>query len=338
MKQISFANAEQSGQQRVTRRQKFLAEMEQLVPWTRLLACLQPHYPSGSRGRPPIGLERMLRLYFVQQWYGLADEAVEDAVCDSAAVRQFVGIDLSVEDAPDATTILKFRRLLEQHQLTAVLLSEVNAHLSERGLLMREGSMVDATIINAPTSTKNKEKARDTEMHQTKKRNQWYHGMKAHVGADIHSGLVHSTHYTAANESDIASAHKVLHGQEKEVAVDAGYIGVEKRDEIKAAQASGAINPDLHWSIAMKRSVLKGMAEGTLKQLTQAREKVKAQIRARVEHPFHIVKNLFKHKKTRYRGLAKNGAQLDTLFALANLVIAKRQLLKPRDRCACLGV
>ena len=164
MRQISFASAEQQGKKRVTRREKFLGEMEQVVPWSRLLAALEPHYPKGTRGRPPIGLERMLRLYYVQQWYALSDEGLEDAVSDSAAIRQFVGIDLGHEEAPDATTVLKFRRLLEAHKLTAVLLEEINAHLRERGLTMREGTMVDATLINAPTSTKNRDKARDPEM------------------------------------------------------------------------------------------------------------------------------------------------------------------------------
>ena len=271
-------------------------------------------------------------MYFVQQWYALADEALEDAVSDSAAIRSFVGIDLGVEEAPDAPTGLKFRRRLETHQLTARLLDQVNAHLSERGLLMRKGSMVDASIINAPTSTKNKDRARDPEMHQTKKRKQWYFGMKAHIGADAQSGLVHSTHYTAANESDVAHAHEVLHGQEKDIYLDAGYTGVAKREEIIAAQASGDLQADVRWSIAAKRGVVKGMAEGALRVLTQALEKTKARIRARVEHPFHVVKNLFKYKKTRYRGLPKNGAQLDTLFALANLVIAKKALLKSMDK------
>jgi transposase, IS5 family len=184
--------------------------------------------------------------------------------------------------------VLKFRRLLEAHKLTAVLLEEINAHLRERGLMMREGTMVDATLINAPTSTKNRDKARDPEMHQTKKRNQWYHGMKAHVGVDAESGLVHSTHYTAANESDVAHTHKVLHGQEDHVFLDAGYTGVHKREEIVKAHGDGAIKTEVQWSVAMKRAKLKGMAEGPLKQLTQALEKVKAQIRARVEHPFHV--------------------------------------------------
>lgn len=335
MQQISFASAEHLGKKRVTRREKFLAEMEQVVPWARLLDALEPHYPKGKRGRPPVGLERMLRLYFVQQWYGLSDEALEDAVSDSAAIRHFVGIDLGHEEAPDATTVLKFRRRLEEHKLTAVLFEEINAHLRERGLMMREGTMVDATIINAPTSTKNRDKARDPEMHQTKKRNQWYHGMKAHIGADAESGLVHSTHYTAANESDVAHTDEVLHGQEDDVFLDAGYTGVHKREEILKAQAEGAIKTDVQWSVAMKRSALKAMAEGPLKQLTQALEKVKAQIRARVEHPFHVVKNLFRYQKARYRGLAKNGAHCDTLFALANLVIAKKELLRSMDHSVC---
>lgn len=328
MRQISFATAEHQSKKRVTRREKFLAEMEQVVPWARLIASLEPYYPTGKRGRPPIGLERMLRLYFVQQWYGLADEALEDAVSDSAAIRNFVGIDLGREEAPDATTVLKFRRLLEDSQLTQAMFAQINAQLSERGLMMREGTMVDATIINAPSSTKNKGKQRDIEMHQTKKRNQWYFGMKAHIGADANSGLVHSVHVTAANESDVAHTHELLHGHESEVFADAGYVGVQKRDEVTQAQQAGDIRPDVKWAIACGRAKLKGMAQGPLKQLTQALERVKAQIRARVEHPFHVVKNLFKHKKARYKGLAKNNAQMFTLFALANLVIAKKRLLR----------
>lgn len=229
MQQISFASAEHLGKKRVTQREKFLGEMEQVVPWARLLEALEPHYPKGKRGRPPIGLECMLRLYFVQQWYGLSDEALEDAVSDSAAIRNFVGVDLGHEEAPDATTVLKFRRLLEKHALTAAMFDEVKAVLSERGLLMREGTMVDATLIAAPSSTKNKGKSRDPEMHQTKKGNEWHFGMKAHIGADADSGLVHSLHTTAANESDIAHTHHLLHGEESQVHLDAGYTGVERR-------------------------------------------------------------------------------------------------------------
>jgi IS5 family transposase len=263
----------------------------------------------------------MLRLYFLQQWYALADEALEDAIYDSQAMRAFVGVDLSVESAPDATTLLKFRHLLERHELTRKIFEEVGALLREKQLLMREGTMIDATIINAPSSTKNAEGQRTPGMHQTKKGNQWYFGMKAHIGADTKSGLVHTVVGTAANVADVAQAHALLHGEEKQAHVDAGYVGVEKREEIAAA------HPDVAWHIAAKRGKIKAMVEGPLKELAQQAERLKASIRARVEHPFHILKNLFHYRKTRYRGLAKNTAQLHTLFALVNLVIAKRNLL-----------
>ncbi len=301
-KQVSFASYEFARKKRVTRRERFLAEMEQVVPWSRLQALIEPAYPSTGRvGRQPIGVERMLRTYLLQQWFGLADEAVEDALYDSQSMREFVGLDLAVEAVPDATTLLKFRRL-------------------------REGTLIDATIIEAPPSTKNAEKARDPEMHSTKKGNEWHFGMKAHTGVDADSGLVHSLHTTAANESDVAHAHEVLHGQEAMACADAGYTGVAKRQEVLQAQAAGAIRSDIAWSVAAKRSNITKMAEGPLKVLTKALERVKAQIRAKVEHPYHVVKNLFHYKKTRYKGLAKNTAQLYSLFGLANLVIAKKKL------------
>jgi transposase, IS5 family len=326
--QMSFASHEFAQKKRVTRREKFLAEMEQVVPWMRLEALIEPKYPTGGRvGRQPIGVPRMLRMYFLQQWFGLADEAVEDAIYDSQSMRDFVGIDLSHETVPDATTLLKFRRLLEAHALTAQLFEGINAHLSERGLLLREGTMVDATIIAAPPSTKNEDHARDPEMHQTKKGNEWHFGMKAHIGADADSGLVHSLHTTAANESDVAHVHEVLHGQEAAAFLDAGYTGVAKREEVMQAQAEGKIRSDIEWNVAKRRSAITKMAEGTMKTLVKALERVKAQIRARVEHPFHVVKNLFRHRKTRYKGLAKNKAQLYSLFGLANLVIAKKRLM-----------
>jgi len=320
-KQMSFAQSEYAGKKKVTRRERFLGEMEKVVPWTRLCAVIEPHYPKGARGRPPIGLERMLRIYFLQQWYALADEALEDALYDSQALRTFAGIDLSVEAVPDATTLLKFRHLLEAHDLTRAIFAEVSGLLSERKLLMKEGTIVDATIIAAPCSTKNARKERDPEMHQTKKGNQWHFGMKAHIGTDAQSGLVHTVTGTAANVADIAQTHELLHGEEKQIHADAGYLGVEKREEIVA------LGQEVQWYVAAKRSKVKAMAEGRLKELTQAFEKAKAQVRARVEHPFHIIKNLFKHRKTRYRGLAKNTAQLHSLFALANLIIARRPLL-----------
>ena len=232
--QMSFAQEEYAGKKKVTRRERFLFEMERVVPWKRLCGVIEPHYPQGKRGRPPVGIERMLRIYFLQQWYALADEALEDALYDSQAMRTFAGIDLGSEAVPDATTLLKFRHLLEAHDLTRQIFAEVGALLSERKLLMKEGTIVDATIIAAPSSTKNARKERDPEMHQTKKGNQWYFGMKAHIGVDAQSGLVHSVTGTAANVADIAQTHELLHGEEKEVFADAGYQGVEKREEIVA--------------------------------------------------------------------------------------------------------
>lgn len=320
-RQASFAGTEYAGRKKTTRRERFLGEMEQVVPWARLCALVAPHYPKGERGRPPVGLERMLRLYFLQQWYALADEALEDALYDSQALRDFAGLDLGHDPIPDATTVLKFRRLLEQHELPPKIFAEVRTLLEERQLLMREGTIIDATIIAAPSSTKNAARERDPEMHQTKKGHQWYFGMKAHIGVDARGGLVHSVSTTAANVSDVVQAHTVLHGEEEEVFVDAGYQGVEQRPEVAAQHA------DIQWHVAAKRSKIKTMAEGTLKELHKGLEKVKTQVRAIVEHPFHILKNLFGFRKVRYRGLARNTAQIFTLFALVNLVRAKRALL-----------
>jgi IS5 family transposase len=321
--QGSFAQAEYAGKKKQTRRDKFLAEMEPVVPWARLVNRLRPLYPKGERGRPPKGLERMLRIYFLQQWYGLADEAMEDALYDSQALRGFAGIDLVVEAAvPDATTMLNFRHWLEQHELTKVLFGEVGAMLEERGLLMRQGTIVDATIIAAPSSTKNKSKTRDPEMHQTKKGNQWHFGMKAHIGVDVASGVVHTVVGTAANEADINQMAAVLHGRESVVFGDAGYTGADKRPEHADREVS--------WNIAIKRSIIKALPK-RLRDLAEPVERALSQVRAWVEHPFHVIKNRFRHKKLRYRGLAKNTAQLHTLFALANLVIVKKTLLaQPR--------
>ena len=318
---MSFAQSVYAGKKKVTRRERFLGEMAKVVPWARLCGVIEPHYPKGERGRPPIGIERMLRIYFLQQWYALADEALEDALYDSQAMRTFAGIDLSVDPVPDATTLLKFRHLLEAHALTRRIFEEVGAMLAEHKLMMKEGTIVDATIIAAPSSTKNARKERDPEMHQVKKGNQWHFGMKAHIGVDAASGLVHTVTGTAANVADIAQTHELLHGEEKAVYADAGYIGAEKRAEV-IVQAR-----QTEWHVAAKRGKVRAMAEGLLKELTQAYEKAKAQVRARVEHPFHIIKNLFRHRKVRYRGLAKNTAQLQILFALANLVIAKVALM-----------
>jgi IS5 family transposase len=282
--QPSFSQAEFAAKKKITRREKFLARMEEIIPWSRLLAVIAPFYPQGERGRPPVGLERMVRIYFLQQWYGLADAALEDALYDSQALRGFARLDLTA-----------------------------------RGLLLREGTLVDATLIAAPPSTKNKAKQRDPEMHQTRKGNQWYFGLKAHIGADRDSKLVHTVVVTAANVADITQTAELLHGQETQVHADAGYTGVEKRAEI------AALERPIDWQIACKRGPLKTMAEGAEKETLQALEKAKASVRAFVEHPFHILKNIFRHRKVRYRGLAKNRHQLYILFGLANVVIGARQ-------------
>ena len=302
--------------QKVTRRERFLGEMNQAVPWTRLVTLIEPFYPEGKRGRPPLGVGLMLRVYFLQQWYALADEALEDAIHDSRAMRAFIG----GEVVPDATTLLGFRHLLEEHDLTRRLFAEVNALLAERGAFLREGTIVDATIIAAAPSTKNKAKERDPQMHQTRKGNAWHFGMKAHIGVDLGTGLVHTVVGTAANVADVAQAHALLHGEEKLGLGDAGYQGVDKRSEVAARFGQ------VRWIVAAKRGKIKALAEGKIKELTLAVEKTKAQMRALVEHPFHVIKNLFGHRKVRYRGLAKNTAQLHTLFALANLVLVGRTL------------
>ncbi|MCE0733101.1 IS5 family transposase [Halomonas sp. G15] len=321
MKQISFAQAEQQNKKKVTRRERFLAQMEALVPWQRLIDALSPaYYPNaaGKRGRPPIGLERMLRIYFLQQWYALADEALEDAIYDSQAMRDFVGIDLAIESVPDATTLLRFRHLLEKHALTQRIFEEINAHLAEKGLFMREGTIVDATIVAAAPSTKNKAKQRDPEMKQTKKGNQWYFGMKAHIGVDAVTGLTHSVVATSANVADVTMAGALVREDDKRVYGDAGYTGMWKHlDEEKDAL-------DSKCCVAAKRGAIKKMDDSPMKTLLLAIEKAKASIRAKVEHPFHVIKNLFGYRKVRYKGLAKNQAQLFSLFGLANLVLATR--------------
>ena len=327
MQQISFSQMEYAGKKRITRRERFLGEMERVVPWSALLEVLEPYYPKGKRGRPPIGLERMLRVYFIQQWYGLSDEGVEDAITDSQALRRFVGIDLSREDAPDATTLLQFRRLLETHRLTEKLFSCINGQLAAQGLLLKEGTIADATILSAPSSTKNREKARDPEMHQTKKGNQYYFGMKAHIGVDSQSGLVHTVTGTAAHVADITETEKLLHGEEQVVFLDAGYTGIEKRAEVKEKKVK--------WLVAMKRGKLKAMPEDRLKTLTGQLERAKASVRAKVEHAFHVLKNLFHYRKVRYKGLFKNTVQLHMLFGLVNLVLVKKKRLALHAQGAC---
>jgi len=318
--QASFSELEYSTKKKQTRRDRFLSQIEAVTPWSALTQVIAPHYPSsGGRGRPPVGLERILRMYVAQQCFGLSDEGIEDALYDSQAIRRFVGIDLGRESAPDATTLLNFRHLLEEHNLTESIFNAINAHLASKGLFLREGTIVDATLIAAPPSTKNRTGERDAEMHQTKKGNQWHFGMKAHIGVDAQSGLVHTLVGTAANVHDVTQAQALLHGDETDVFGDAGYRGVEKREE--------NLELPVTWHVAMRHGKRKQLPGTPLGELMEKVEQAKASIRAKVEHPFHVVKNLFHHRKTRYKGLAKNTAQLFSLFGFANLMLARRWLL-----------
>ncbi|WP_420029049.1 IS5 family transposase [Pseudomonas syringae] len=342
--QKTFSELEYTGKKKQTRRDRFLADLEQLVPWAHLEAQVAPFYSNtaGKRGRPAIGVSRMLRMYVVQQCFGFSDEGCEDAVYDSQAIRGFMGIDLGRESAPDATTLLRFRRLLEANQLTRLLFETINQHLASRGLLLKEGTIVDATLIAAPPSVKNREGKRDPEMHQARKGNQWHFGMKAHIGVDATSGLVHSVVGTAANVADVTQVGQLLHGDETYVSGDAGYTGAAKRPEhaerdviwsIAARPSSykqhgeGSVERDVIWSIAARPSSYKQHGEGSvLYRVKRKIEYAKAQLRAKVEHPFQVIKVRFNHRKVRYRGLEKNTAQLFSLFGLANLMLAKRYL------------
>ena len=318
--QSSFSDVEYASKKKLTRRDRFLAQIETVTPWQELAQVIEPFYPRGDgRGRPPIGLARMLRMYVAQQCFGLSDEGTEDALYDSQAIRRFVGIDLSYESAPDATTLLKFRRLLETHGLTQRIFETINGYLAAKGLMLKEGTIVDATLIAAPPSTKNGHKARDEEMHQSKKGNAWHFGMKAHIGVDAWSGLVHTVVGTAGNVADVAQAHALLHGRETFALGDAGYQGVEKREENQGKSVT--------WHVAMRPGKRRALPQDRFGWIQEQLEKMKASMRAKVEHPFHVVKNLFKHRKTRYKGLAKNNAQLFSLFGMANLMLAGRRLM-----------
>jgi transposase, IS5 family len=304
---------------RRTRKAVFLDEMNLVVPWTELLALITPHAPRAKTGRPPFELETMLRIHFVQQWFGLSDLAMEEALFETTLYREFVGL-TSVERIPDRVSILRFRHLLEEHQLAEQILATVNATLSGKGLMLREGTVVDATLIAAPSSTKNKDGERDPEMHQTKKGNQWHFGMKAHIGVDAESGLVHTVVGTAANVNDVTQACALVHGEESDVFADAGYQGVSKREEVQGIQAN--------WHVAMRPGKRRAVDKSTpMGAVLEKLEHLKASIRAKVEHPFRVIKRQFGFVKVKYRGLTKNTANLMTLFALSNLWMARRKLL-----------
>jgi transposase, IS5 family len=318
MKQLSFSDAEYGGKRKRTRREVFLAEMNRAVPWAKLEALIEPHYPKAGSGRRPYRLATMLRIHCLQQWYGLSDPAMEEELYEIASMRQFAGLSLARGSVPDETTILNFRHLLERHGLARELFETVKAHLQDAGLLLRQGTIVDATIIAAPSSTKNSTGERDPEMHQTKKGNQWYFGMKAHVGTDAESGLVHSVIGTPANVADVTQAHDLLHGEETVAFGDAGYTGVEGRPEARHSP---------QWHVAMKPGKRRALGNSAYDRILERIEKLKAQVRARGEHAFRVVKRQFGYVKVRYQGLAKNTAQLHMLFALANIWMARRKLL-----------
>lgn len=317
--QLTFGDAEGMGKRKRTRREVFLAQMEQVVPWKALLALIEPHYPTlGRPGRQPYRLATMLRVHFLQQWYALSDPAMEEALHDTPVMRRFAQLS-GLDAIPDETTILNFRRLLETHGLAERILERVNAHLARKGQSLRAGTIVDATIIAAPSSTKNADGQRDPEMHQTKKGNQWHFGMKAHIGVDEQSGLVHHVECTAANVADVTQVHKLLHGREDTVCGDSGYTGADKREELQSVKAA--------FVIAEKPSKLRTIKSKREHRYAKRWERHKASIRAKVEHPFRVVKCQFGYVKVRYRGLAKNAAQMLTLFALSNLWMARRHLL-----------
>jgi len=301
-----------------TRKREFLAEMECVVPWQELIALIAPYAPDGKRGRPPFPVETMLRIHFMQQWFTLSDPAMEEALHDVPLFREFAGLTWETR-LPDETTILRFRRLLEEHKLAPQILAVVNELLGAKGLLLRTGTVVDATLIAAPSSTKNASGERDPEMKQSKKGNQWYFGMKAHIGVDAASGLVHTVAGTAGSINDVVMANSLLHGDEAEAWGDAGYQGAAKRPDAK---------PNVRWNIAMRPGKRKQLDKTKLvEDLTDRLERIKASIRAKVEHPFRVIKRQFGHVKVRYRGLKKNTAQLHTLFALSNLWMARGSLM-----------
>ena len=314
MEQPTFADLEYAQKKRKTRRERFLERMEALIPWAELEARIAPYYPQAGRGRRPYPLAVMLRIHCVQVCYNLSDPGMEDMLYEVEPVRRFVGLRLS-EALPDETTILNFRRLLERRRLGEGLLAEINGHLARQGLRLRAGTVVDATIIAAPTSTKNRAGERDPEMRQVKKGNQYYFGMKVHIGADAETGVVHSFTTTSANVHDVTQAAALLHGGEQQVWGDAGYIGVQKRPE---HQARAVV-----WQVALKPGQRRKLEPASA---AAQEERRKASVRAKVEHPFLWVKRRFGYATVRYRGLHKNTQRLALLLGLANLVTAGRQV------------
>ena len=323
MKQMTLSAGGFERYGKTTRRAAFLAEMNRVVPWAKLCAVVEPVYPKAGNGRPPIGLERMLRIYFLQHWFNLSDPGVEEALYDSLAMRDFVGIDLGREPAPDETTVCKFRHLLEKHDLGRRLFQEVHQHLETQGLKVSTGTIVDASIINAPSSTKNAEQKRDSDMHQTRKGNQWYFGMKAHIGVDSKTKLIHSVVATAANVADSTILPDLLHGEETRVWGDQAYRGQQDVIRDCAPKAKDFTNRRYRHC-------------GVVDELEKARNRTKSKVRAKVEHVFGVIKRVFGFAKVCYRGLEKNAHRLFVTCALANLYMVRHRLLRIQGaQCAC---
>ena len=321
MKQMTLGATGFERYAKTTRRAAFLAEMDRVVPWAELCALIEPVYPKPGKGRPPVGLERMLRLYFLQQWFNLSDPAVEEALYESSSMRTFIGIDLGREPAPDETTVCRFRHLLEAHALGRALFEQVHRHLEAQGLKVTTGTIVDATIINAPSSTKNADNARDPDMHQTRKGQQWYFGMKAHVGVDSKSKIIHSVVATAANVADSQVLPDLLHGEETRVWGDQAYRGQREVIRRHAPRAKDFTN---------RRYRLRGVVD----EIERARNQTKSKVRAKVEHAIGVIKRIFGFVKVRYRGLAKNANRLFVTCALANLFMARHHLMRVQGaRC-----
>ena len=314
MKQQTFAALAYTGKKQQTRRERFLAEMEAVVPWPSLLAVIEPHYPkSGRRGRQPVGLSTMLRIYFMQQWYALSDPAMEDALYEIESMRRFARLELGEDALPDETTILKFRHLLEKHKLTEQMAAAINEMLSERGLLLSGGTMVDATILHAAPSTKNKARKRDPEMHQTKKGNQWYFGMKIHVGADVQSGLAHTVGVTAANTAYVSALPHLIRADDRTVFGDKGYVDNKLKRRARKEGVRGVS--------------LKAPKQHPLTPANKRFNHKMSSIRARVEHIFRVVKRQFGYRKARYKGIAKNAAQVFSLIGLSNLYLVRKKIM-----------
>ena len=320
MKQTTFASLAWSNKGKVTRRERFLGEMDAVMPWTRLLALIEAHYPADGLGRPRKDLELMLRVYFLQQWFNLSDPHMEDSLYDSESMRRFAGIELGERAVPDESTILRFRHLLEAHDLTKAIFESVRTLLEERRLLLKSGTIVDATIINAPASTKNASEQRDPEMGSTKKGATWHFGMKVHIGTDKR-GLTHSLSATSASVNDYTQVPELLHGEERELYGDRSYWSEEHRWLCREAGMRYRVNR-------------RGTRARDLSPAQRRINRSRSRIRARVEHPFNVVKRLWGFTKVRYRGVAKNLARAYTMFALANLYLVRRRLMPPGARCA----